>query len=67
MGLYKAYSNKAISYFKKHPIYHVTIHAIGGIGIGILITHPFIDPHPVRWGLALGVLAILGHLFALVA
>jgi len=54
----------AISYFKKHPAFHATIHAIGGIGVGILIASPIASPHPVRWGISLLVIAVLGHVYA---
>lgn len=56
---------KIIEYFKKHAEYNSIVHAIGGIGIGILIASPFADPHPVRWGLMLLGVSILGHLYPL--
>lgn len=52
---------------KKHPAYNGTIHALGGIGVGILIASPIADPHPVRWGIAFLLLSVLGHLYALFA
>lgn len=55
---------KATAYFKKHLVFTSTIHAIGGVGVGILITYPFIGAHPVRWGVALVAISILGHLYA---
>ncbi len=55
----------AEKYFRQHPMYNSTIHAIGGIGIGILITYPFVGAHPVRWGVALLILSLLGHLYPL--
>ncbi|HKB88755.1 MAG TPA: hypothetical protein VKC53_03845 [Patescibacteria group bacterium] len=55
---------KAIAFMKKYPVYHATIHAIGGIGVGILIANPLAGIHPVRWGVTLLVIAILGHLYA---
>jgi hypothetical protein len=54
---------KAMSYFKKHIAYTSLIHLIGGIGIGILITYPFAGIHPVRWGVALLAISLLGHLY----
>ena len=30
-----------------------------GLGLGILITNPVANPHPVRWGLALVVIGAL--------
>ncbi len=53
------------SYFSKHPRYNSLIHVVAGIGIGILLTHPMIDPHTIRWGLGLLVLGFLGHLYPL--
>ncbi len=64
---YTRYKKKALSYFKKHPEYNALVHGLGGIAIGILITSPFINPHPVRWGLIFAGLSILGHLYTLVA
>ena len=55
---------KATSYFKKHVAYTSFIHAIGGIGIGILIASPVAGIHPVRFGIALLVISLLGHLYA---
>lgn len=52
-------------YFSKHPTYNSAVHVIGGIGIGILIASPFINPHPVRWGVTLLAIAILGHVYTL--
>lgn len=49
-------------YFSKHVHYNAIVHAIGGIGIGILIARPFAGVHPMRWGVALLVVALLGHL-----
>lgn len=55
--------DSAVSYFKRYPAYNALIHATGGIGLGILLTHSVIDPHPMRWGLGLIALAILGHIY----
>lgn len=55
---------KAINFMKKHPIYSSSVHAIGGIGVGILIASPVAGAHPVRWGLAFIVVAIAGHIYA---
>lgn len=56
---------KITSYLEKRPIYNSSIHIIIGVGIGILITYPFVQTHPVRWGAALLVIGILGHLYPL--
>lgn len=56
--------SKIEKYFSKHPIYNSVIHLLGGIGIGILLTHPFFDPHPVRYGVLFVALSLLGHVYA---
>lgn len=50
-------------YFSKHPTYNALVHALGGVGIGILITYPFVGVHPVRWGVAFLLLSLLGHIY----
>ncbi len=55
---------KATSYFKKHIAYTSLIHVIGGIGIGMLIASPVAGTHPIRWGIALLAVSLLGHLYA---
>ncbi len=57
------YMKKMLAYAKKNPVYIAVIHAIGGIGVGILIASPMAYPHPVRWGVAFIVVALLGHLY----
>ncbi|MBU1472234.1 hypothetical protein KKB64_00400 [Patescibacteria group bacterium] len=39
---------KMKKYFSKYPMFNGAIHVIGGIGIGTLITYPFVGQHPVR-------------------
>lgn len=51
-------------YFKNHTMYNSFVHAVGGVGVGILITYPLIGEHPIRWGVGLLALSILGHLYA---
>ncbi|MCL5435123.1 MAG: hypothetical protein M1405_01920 [Patescibacteria group bacterium] len=55
---------KIEKYFAKHVYFNSLAHLIGGIGIGALITNSFLNPHPVRYGLALLVLALLFHVYA---
>ena len=50
-------------YFKAHPAFNALTHALGGMGVGILITYPFIGSHPVRWGVILLALSLLGHVY----
>lgn len=52
-------------YFKEHPTYNGFVHILIGIGIGALITYPYFGTHPLRWGVALIVLGLLGHLYPL--
>lgn len=49
-------------HFAKYPVYVASIHAIGGLGVGILIARPYVS-HPVRVGLVLIAVAVLGHIF----
>ncbi len=49
---------------KKHPVYHATIHAIGGVAVGILIMYAFNVRNPLLWVLLLGSISIGGHLYA---
>lgn len=55
---------KINTYFSKHVTFNSLIHAIGGMGIGILIASPIVGPHPVRVGVTLLVIALIGHLYA---
>lgn len=57
---------KIEKYFAKNSMYNSVVHMVGGMGLGILITYPLVGDHPVRWGVALIVLAIVGHLYPLV-
>ena len=41
------------------------IHALGGIGLGILIASPMANPHPVRWGVVFLIASLLGQIYAL--
>ena len=53
-----------IAFMKKHPVYHATVHAIGGIAVGILIMHVFNLQNPLFWVIILGAISIGGHLYA---
>lgn len=55
------------SYFKKHVTYNSFVHVVGGMGIGVLIASPIVGIHPLRWGLGLIGLSLLGHLYAAVS
>jgi hypothetical protein len=56
------FSKKTVDYFKKHPEFNGAVHALGGIGVGVLIARPFIN-HPVQMGALLLLLSVLGHLY----
>ena len=58
---------KAISFMKKHPVYHAMLHGIGGIGVGMLIVSFIPSMQPVNWGIALVIVSLLGHLYSLFA
>jgi hypothetical protein len=55
---------KVEKYYSKHPQINAGVHVVVGLGFGVLLTHPMADPHPVRWGLALIGIGLLGHLWA---
>jgi hypothetical protein len=56
---------KYLEYFRNNPTYNALIHLTLGMGIGILITYPLVRSHPLRVGLALVVVGIVGHLYPL--
>ena len=57
---------KAVSkYFKAHSMYNSLVHLITGVGVGIMLTFPYFSTHPVRWGLGLVVVGLVGHLYPL--
>jgi hypothetical protein len=56
---------KIIKYYGKHPMYAAFVNLIIGIGIGIIISRP-LGVHPVRYGLIILAVGILGKLYPLV-
>lgn len=56
---------KLEKYYSKHVWYAKGVNVLTGIGIGVLITYPFVGVHPVRVGLVLVGLGILGSLYPL--
>lgn len=61
-----AYTYKQIEkYFSKHVFFNSAVHALVGIGVGILLANPFAGVHPIRWGVAFLAVGILGHLYPL--
>lgn len=51
---------KIMKYFSSHPVYTAGIYFLIGAGAGILLTYPFVGVHPIRWGVGLMVLGLLG-------
>lgn len=51
-------------YLSKYPDVNGLIHLVLGVGMGILITYPLVGSHPVRWGLLLIALGVIGHIWA---
>jgi len=64
---YQKYYKNAVSYFSKHVEVNSIVHALGGIGIGIIVAMPLAKPHPVRWGLIFIALSIVGHVYAMMS
>lgn len=58
---------KLLKYFSQHPVYNSFTHLVIGVGVGILLTYPFVGIHPLRWGLSFLALGLLGHIYPLVA
>ncbi len=59
------YAKAGQKYFSKYPSFNSWTHAIGGIGIGILIARPFAVDHPVRWAVVFVAIALGMHLYAM--
>lgn len=59
------YLSKTEKFFSKHVYYNSFIHVLAGVGIGAVLTYPVFGPHPVRWGVVLIGLAVLGHIYPL--
>lgn len=55
---------KIEKYFAKHVYLNSLTHLLGGIGIGALLTNGFLNPHPVRYGVAFLAVALLFHAYA---
>lgn len=58
---------KINSYFKKHSFYNAIVHLSFGLGAGILFARPIFGIHPLRYGLALLIIGVVGHLYPLFA
>lgn len=55
-----------LKFFRAHPRYNSFVHAVIGMGIGIMITYPIVGPHPVKWGMVLLGVGLIAHLYPLV-
>ncbi|MCL5434858.1 MAG: hypothetical protein M1405_00515 [Patescibacteria group bacterium] len=62
-GVRKMYK-KIEKYFSKHVYVNSFAHLLIGVGVGILITNSFVNPHPLRYGLALVAIGVLIHFYA---
>lgn len=58
---------EVLSIMKKHPAYVATIHAIGGVGVGMLISSYMSGIDLVKTGIAFLVISLLGHVYAWMA
>ncbi len=56
--------NRMKKYLSRNAGYNAIVHMVLGIGIGFLLTYPLAGTHPVRWGVALIVVGLLGHVYA---
>jgi hypothetical protein len=56
------YLEKSYKYFAKHPMYNAAVHLSGGIAIGIIITRPFDQGHPLQLAGIFAAIALIGHL-----
>lgn len=53
-----------MKYLSQHPLYTACLYFIVGIGFGILISRP-LGVHPVRYGVALLAIGIVGKLYVI--
>lgn len=58
------YFKRTKKYFAKHHVFSSLVHALGGIGFGILIARPVAGEHPLRWGVSFLALTLVGHWWA---
>lgn len=56
---------KVENYFKKHPYFNSAVHIVAGAGFGVLVTYPLVGEHPLRVGVVLLGIGVLGHLYPL--
>lgn len=58
---------KLEKYFSRHIYLNSLSHLLAGVGIGILLTNSFFNPHPLRFGIAFLILGLLGHAYAYIS
>jgi hypothetical protein len=61
---YLRHKKRALNYLSNHPEFNATIHALGGVSVGIVIMYAFKLQNPLMWVIVLGIISILGHLYA---
>lgn len=54
-------------YLRRHPFFNAITNLSVGIGIGIIITYPYVQAHPLRFGLVFLGIGLLGYLYAIMA
>ncbi len=57
---------KFIENIKKHPVHGAVGHFLEGVGVGILITRPWVGIHPLRWGVALIIIGGVIELYPMI-
>lgn len=62
--MFKDVTKRIEKYYSKYTWYNSAVHLVGGIGIGFLLANPIAMPHPVRWGVSLLALSLIGHYYA---
>lgn len=55
---------KVERYFSKNVAFNAFVHILLGGGLGILMTYPLVQTHPIRWAGLLIILAFLGYFYA---
>ena len=56
---------QGLRFFSKNPEFNAVVHALGGLGLGFLLTYTVAGTHPVRWGVSFLSISLLGHLWAM--
>jgi len=53
---------KCKKYMTQHPHYSAVVNVLLGMGLGVLLTYPIVQEHPLRWAAAFIILAVLGYI-----